>query len=293
MRPRTSHGTRFVAFAWVRMVGRGALWWIALAPTGATGTGWTGCGVSETSEAIQVGGTQGPDQVVWGEINGREITFPMEVPRINMATLLFSVPAPAATALLPGTAFEVVEVAPGTAQLVVALCDYVENPWGDYNEVNLGFLARPAGAPADVIGSFVYRMPVNQAFTCEAGNRVMGFPKTVERVDTTYTPQHVAFRLDFDSHRVLDVRLPRAAPLGDPERVDAVSYSYLDGRPFATNLAMDMGTGVVHPAEVEIEVGTGPVADELRSLGLPSAPDYCAWGEGLSATFHLGQPLEP
>ena len=39
----------------------------------------------------------------------------------------------------------------------------------------------------EVIGSFVYRMPVDQEFTCEAGNRVMGFPKTVEVIDADYT----------------------------------------------------------------------------------------------------------
>ena len=67
----------------------------------------------------------------------------------------------------------------GIAQLVVAFCDYHDNPWGDYLEINLGFLARPAGAGDEVLGSFVYRMPVDQEFTCKAGNQVMGFPKTV------------------------------------------------------------------------------------------------------------------
>ena len=46
----------------------------------------------------------------WGEIEGREITFPMEVTDFDAATLLYSVPAGAAAALLPGDAFEVVEV---------------------------------------------------------------------------------------------------------------------------------------------------------------------------------------
>lgn len=118
-------------------------------------------------------------ETVWGEIDGQVITFPMRVGAMNAATLLFTVPAAEAAALLPGDAFEVVEIAPGSAQMVVALCDYVDNPWGDYDEVNLGFLARPAGAPDDVIGSFVYRMPVNQDFTQKAGTQVMGFPKTV------------------------------------------------------------------------------------------------------------------
>lgn len=228
---------------------------------------------------------------VWGEIQGQEITFPMEVTDMNAATLLFSVPAGAAAALLPGDAFEIVEIAPGVAQFVVAACDYVVNPWGDYNELNLGFLARPAGAPADVIGSFVYRMPVNQAFTCEAGNRVMGFPKTVEVLDTEYTDDTVSFHLVMGGHDTIRITLPRAEALGAAERIDAESYSYLDGVPYSTTLSMDMGTGMIDAADVVLELGEGPVADELRSLGLPKAPDLATWGEGLSATFLLGQPI--
>lgn len=127
------------------------------------------------------------EQVAWGTIQGRPITFPMEVERYHAATMGFSVPADAAAALLPGEAFVVTEIAPGTAQLIVSLCDYRENPWGDYNEVNLGFLARPA--------------------------------------------------------------------------------------------------------DVELTLGTGPIAEELRSLRLPKAPDFCTWGEDGCATFQLGQEV--
>jgi hypothetical protein len=230
--------------------------------------------------------------VVWGTIEGREITFPMEVPDFNAATLLYSVPLDAAQALLPGDDFEALEVAPGRAQLVIAACDYVDNPWGDYREINLGFLARPTGGRgAD--GSFVYRMPVDQPFTCRAGNEVMGFPKTVEVIDCTYTDDEVAFSLTFGGEHALTLRFPRAAATGEPARVEAVSYSYLDGRPYGTVLGMDMGTGFVDPADVVVELGTGPVADELRSLGLPCPPYMCTWGEGLSATFFLGTPVGP
>ena len=231
------------------------------------------------------------DTTRWGEIQGQAITFPMEVEELRAATVLWSVPAAAAAALLPGNAFEVVEVAPGTAQLVMAAVDYVRNPWGDYDELNLGFLARPTGAPVDVIGSFVYLMPVNQAFTCEAGNRVMGFPKTVEELAATYTTTTVSFRLAMAGQHVLTLSLPRAQPTGPPERVEATSYSYLDSVPYGTDLSMDMGTGFVDPSEVVLELGDSPVADELRCLGLPGAPDVAIWGEGLSATFLLGRPI--
>jgi hypothetical protein len=83
-----------------------------------------------------------PD-VVWGAIQGRSISFPMRVPDANIATLLYTVPVAAADALLPGRAFEVVETTAGHTQLIVAACDYRDNPWGDYDEINLGLLARP------------------------------------------------------------------------------------------------------------------------------------------------------
>ena len=227
----------------------------------------------------------------WGELDGRTITFPMEVDAFHAATLGYSVPAEAAAALLPGDAFEVVETAPGTAQLIISLVDYRENPWGDYLEVNLGFLARPVGAPADVVGSFVYRMPVDQEFTCRAGNEVMGFPKVVLGIAATYTDSHVGFELRDSDDVALSVTLPRVAAVGEPSRIDTVSYSYLAGVPQATPLAMDLATGYVAAEDVELELGAGPIAEELRGLGLPTAPDFATWGEGLSAVFQLGGPV--
>jgi hypothetical protein len=230
-------------------------------------------------------------RTVWGRIQGREITFPMAVADFDAATLMFSVPAGAAQSLIPGDAFEVVAT-DGVAQLVLALCDYHENPWGDYLEINLGFLARPAGAAADVVGSFVYRMPVDQAFTCEAGNAVMGFPKTVEELSVTRDGGRVAFAMADRGEPVLSVSFPEVAAVGGGSRVESNSYSYLGGVPYETSLAMDLGTGLIDPADVLVELGTGPVADELRSLGLPQAPDLAAWGTQLTATFQLGAPVD-
>ena len=227
----------------------------------------------------------------WGEIQGQVITFPMVVEEFDAATLLFSVPSAAAAALLPGDAFEIVEVAPGVAQLVVAFCDYIRNPWGDYLELNFGFLARPVGAPEDVIGSFVYRMPVDQAFTCEAGNRVMGFPKTVERMSATHADGRCTVVLHEDGAPSVTISFPTPAGEGDIPKIESISYSYLDGVAYETPLAMDMGTGFIDPADVEVVLGDGPIARDLAGLGLPTAPDMATWGTGLAATFQLGRPV--
>jgi hypothetical protein len=231
------------------------------------------------------------EETVWGEVDGRTITFPMVVPEINAATLMFTVPYGAAEALLPDGRFEVLEVAPGVAQLVIALCDYVRNPWGDYNEINLGFLARPKGAPDSEMGSFMYRMPVDQEFTCAAGNQVMGLPKTVEQIEFRYTDETVQVHLVFDGQPTLQVTFPRVPGVGEPDAVRSESYAYLDGVPFSTTLEMEMGTGIIDPDDVVLTLGEGVVADELRSLGLPTVPDLATWGEGLRGVFLLPRPL--
>jgi len=232
------------------------------------------------------------ESIVWGSVDGREISFPMEVPDFNGLTVLYTVPRPAAQALVPGEAFDVLEVAPGLAQLIVAAVDYRDNPWGDYNELNLGFLVRPVGAAEEVMGSFVFRMPVDQAFTSKAGNEVMGFPKTVEHIEVTYTDDSFAFSLESGGAFAIRLQAPLVAPAGDPARVTSVSYSYIDGVPHGTELDIELGTGLIDPAEVVLELGTGVFADELRSLGLPKRADLAMWGEHLSATFSLGAPVQ-
>jgi hypothetical protein len=229
--------------------------------------------------------------LLWGEIEGRPITFPMAVPEVHIATAMFSVPLAAASALLPGDAFDVAETAPGEASLVIAACHYVDNPWGDYDEVNLGLMAQPRGADPAAGGTFVWRMPVNQTFTCTAGNLVMGFPKTVEEIDVVTTDDDVAFHLTSNGIHALTIGMPRVpTPTEPPTRLAAETYSYLNGVPHATTLEMDLGAPV-DPADVRIELGDGPIAEELRSLGLPAIPLLATWGESLGAVFHAARPL--
>lgn len=230
----------------------------------------------------------GPEH--WGEIDGVAIDFPLVVDEMNSATLTFTVPVEPARSLLPGVAFEVVEVAPGQGMLILALCDYIRNPWGDYNEVNFGLLVHPVGRP-DAVGAFQWRMPVDQEFTERAGRRVLGLPKTVEDLTVAYTDDSVRFTLVMGGEPTLDVALPRAAAAAGPSRQETITYSYIDGVASEVPLTIDLPTGLVHPAEVRLALGSSPAAKELASLGLPAAPDLAMWGEGLGGTFGRPRPL--
>lgn len=231
----------------------------------------------------------------WGEIDGVSIDFPVVVEDMNQLTLTFTVPLDAARDLIPGDGFEVMEVAPGSAMFVMAIVDYRKNPWGDYNEVNFGLMANPAGRP-EAGGAFVYRMPVDQEFTSIAGNRVLGLPKTVEDLTFDYRaggvgPEQVVVNLVMGGEQTLAVTFPRVTALDEPTLTDTVTFSYLDGRPTEVPLQIELGAGFVDPADVVIELGSSVVADELRGLGLPCAPDMALWGEGLRGTFLPPRPI--
>lgn len=265
---------------------------------GASGvTGAVQCAVVDAPGTLPDGPATAA--IRWGEIDGVSIDFPMVVGELRSATLTFTVPIGPARELVPGDAFEVAEVAPGSAMLVLALCDYVRNPWGDYDEVNLGLLVHPAGRP-EAVGAFQWRMPVDQPFTCAAGNRVLGLPKTVEDLGFTYTSGPgegtVSVRLTMSDEPTgsvtLLVELPRVDSVPTGARDAAVTYSYLDGRPMALPLEMVLPASLVDPSDVRIELGQGALADELRSLGLPTAPDLAMWGEELSAVFQAPRPLD-
>ncbi|MEX0768493.1 MAG: acetoacetate decarboxylase family protein [Microthrixaceae bacterium] len=226
----------------------------------------------------------------WGEIDGVSIDFPMVVDEMHQGTLTYTVPIEAARALVPGDGFEVFEVAPGQAMFLIAVVDYVRNPWGDYNEVNFGFLASPTGQP-DRVGAFVYRMPVNQEFTMKAGNQVLGLPKTVEDLTFTYSKDSILVELAMGGEPTMKLRLPRVTSAEEPTSTETVTYSYLNGVPTELPLTIQIGAAVIDPSLIQMELGSSAVAEELRSLGLPGVADMAVWGESLTGSFLLPRPV--
>lgn len=236
--------------------------------------------------------TQVTSQDHWGQIDGQDIYFPMVVDSMNQLTLTYDVDAVAATALIPGDSFQVLETMPGRAMFVVSIVDYIVNPWGSYNEVNLGFMVSLASDPA-VNGAFVYRMPVNEEFTCKAGNQVMGLPKTVEGLTFDYADGSVTVELSMDGRPTMTVVFPDAAQTEPATMTETLTFSYLGGGPTAIPLGIEVGGAVVDPGDIRIELHDSPVADELRSLGLPELPPQLAmWGKGVGGSFGRPYPLD-
>lgn len=225
------------------------------------------------------------------EIAGRTVTMPVVVRDASAGTAMFEVDAAAAQALLPGDAFTVVESSPGRSQLALATIDYRDNDLGDYHEVGATLFVTPAGGGE--AGTFITHLPVDQEFTCAAGRGIWGFPKTVERIDVEHGDGTAVTTLHMDGELVLRLALPRGGTDEMPT-MDMVTYSYIDGVPHATAFGQGgRGSQVVAGGEgVALELGTHPVAAQLRSLGLPDAPVVMStWTEHMQGTFATPTPL--
>jgi hypothetical protein len=227
------------------------------------------------------------------EIQGQTVTMPVEVRDASTGTAAFDVPVAAARELLPPE-IEPVASSEGISQVVIALIDYRDNDLGDYHEIGITFFVRPTGAPADgsADGTYISRLPVDQSFTCEAGRTIWGFPKTVEEIDWSYEDASVTATLRMDGELVMRLTVPRG---GDDEMppIPMVSYSLIDGKPFATDFTQG-GAGsqvLVGGDGVSLELGDHPVAKELASLNLPGPAVMSTWTEHMRGTFAAPRPL--
>ncbi|HEU5035226.1 MAG TPA: acetoacetate decarboxylase family protein [Mycobacteriales bacterium] len=223
------------------------------------------------------------------QILGRAVTMPVRVRDASAATVLFDVEHAAAAALCPA-GFEVIEPAQGRAQVALALVDYRDNDLGAYHEVGTILFVRPVGGGPD--GSFITHLPVDQEFTCVAGNEIWGYPKSVERIDVTQTETSSRWVLTMDGERVLDVTVPRGGSDEMP-MAPMTSYSLLGGRPHATAFSQGgSGMSVRFGGEgFALSLGAHPIGKELASLGLPATPTLTTWIERMQATFDEPRPL--
>ncbi len=227
------------------------------------------------------------------EIQGRTVSFPVEVRRARMANAVYTVPAEVVEPLVD-PAFEVAADVHGAATVVVGFVDYIDNDLGDYDEVMLATMARTRGPQPEREGTFIWRLPVNQAFTCEAGVRMLGLPKTVEDIEVTRTDAATTCTLRSDGQLVLRQTFPTLADVeGVPMPTPTVCLSRIDGTPAVSvseptgSLRMAFGA-----AGYALELGDHPWADELRALGLTDAvPTVVTVCDDWASTFQRPELL--
>jgi hypothetical protein len=228
---------------------------------------------------------------------GREVTLPVVVRDAASAAATYLVPSAAARRLLSGPELDVVELLPGRALFSIAAIDYRDNDLGDYNEVSLALFVRLRGERAGVpylgtafdfvrnrLATWIWKLPVDQRFTCAAGRGIWGFPKTVEQIAFSDVDDRRACRLVMGGRHVLTFSVRRGGARTLPDAT-MVTYSWMDGALHRTRFVSG-ATGVgLHLGGAELVLGDHPLADELRVLGLPRSSVLSVWMEHSHARF--------
>ena len=223
-------------------------------------------------------------------IEDREVTLPVEVREATSVFATFLVPARAVKRLLPQELTPLQPI-PGRAVCTIVGVDYRDGDLGAYHEVGVCFLIRPPGTRLDVLAmarnrapAYIHRLPVTTSFSCEAGRRIWGFPKDVMDIQFEEGDRTRTVSLRDDGHLVLRLSAPR----GGQRRFAGVDVEAMGnwGGPLRSTPSHMAGEGVKAGFRAgQLVLGDHPIADELRSLGLPKRPLVAGAIERFTGSF--------
>jgi hypothetical protein len=233
------------------------------------------------------------------EIQGRMIALPVYVREADSWAAQFLVSAKKAQAIVDPTGLEVAQPLPGRAIVNIAFVNYIDSDLDTYNELAVAFLVRPdsavRGSARDKmrefvrgeIGVYIHELPVTQTFTLEAGRRIWGYPKILADIDITEEHGRVRCKLDHEGAHVLTLSLKEGGPIKLPQR-ELPTYSNLDGVLRRTLWDQQAETRA-RLGGAKLELGSHPIADELRTLGLPKRALMTSTMRGMKATFFAAE----
>ena len=211
-------------------------------------------------------------------VQGLRVSMPVEIRQARAAVAMYSVPAAAAQSIIDYSGLRVLRHLPGRAVCSVLFVDYVDGDLGRYHEFGIGFGIHPPGSPArggglrsrlrGKVGLFVHRLPVDQAFTLEAGRSIWGFPKVMSSIDLDDAGQRAALRID--DQLVAELTVTPGVPVpGSGLSVPLDAYTHTDGVLRRVPWTMTATGTRTRPGGARVVLGEHPWGAELATLGLP------------------------
>jgi hypothetical protein len=257
-------------------------------------------------------GGAGPADARSWTVLGRTIGLPVEVRRAAQWGVQYLVPAAAAQRIVSPTGLEVTGPVPGKALVALAVCRYDDTDLDPYHEVAVSFVVRPHDAPpgasglqrarefaTGAVGVYIHRLPVDQEFTCAAGRDIWGFPKWVTSIDIDEPVGRGAaagtgttVRLVDDGVHVLSLTIASGGRLHLPSKAPP-SYSFRDGVLRRTTWTTSSEDVAGRLGGATLTLGDHPMADELRSLGLPKRALFSSSAGQMRASFDRAEIVTP
>jgi hypothetical protein len=226
-------------------------------------------------------------------IAGTVLSMPVKIRKANQHTAMFSVDADAAQRMIDYSGLQVCSFRSGRAVLVLMLMHYIDGDLGQYYEYGTNVMVNPPGSNASGLralqtaGAFIHHLPVDQAFTLEAGTTIWGYPKVMADF-TVRDGRQFGFDLSIDGQLALGMEFRPGLPVPSAltSRTQSQrSYSYRDGVTRETPFEMSL-TGVRYRlGGARVRLGDHPYAKELESLGLPKRAMMSSSADNVEMSF--------
>jgi len=226
-------------------------------------------------------------------IAGTVLTMPVRVRTAHQHAAMFVVDADAAQRLIDYSGLQVCRFLSKRALVVLTFMRYVESDLGEYDEYATNVMVNPPGSNASGLGAlqsagaFCHHMPVDQAFTLEAGTTIWGYPKVMADF-TVRNGRQFGFDVSIDGR--LAVSMEFRPGLSVPSRFASgkqvhSTYSYRDGILRETPGEISLTGLRYRPGGVRLRLGDHPYAKELASLGLPKRALVSSSAANVDMTF--------
>jgi hypothetical protein len=229
-------------------------------------------------------------------IQGRKVRLPVEVREATAAVAYYLVSAPAAQRLIDRSGLRIAQTLPGRTVCTIGSMEYIDGDLGRYHEVGVGFFVHePHARDLPVIGTmfglargglpvYVHQLPVDGEFTREAGCTIWGYPKFMSEIEVTREGGVETTRLAAEGQGILTQTMRMAGTRSFGTRRQ-ITFTHRDGETYRTPSSMSGEQIGARMGGVTIELGTHPMADELRSLGLPKKALFSTYIGHMRATF--------
>ena len=226
-------------------------------------------------------------------IAGTVLTMPVKIRKAEQHMAMFSVKADAAQQMIDYSGLKVCQFLPGRAIVVLMLMRYVDGDLGQYYEYGTNVMVNPPGSDASgpralqSAGAFIHHLPVDQAFTLEAGTTIWGYPKVMADF-TVRKGKAFGFDVSIDGQLAVGMEFSPGLPIPSAftsRTQENPTYSYRDGILRETIGEMSP-TGVRYRlGGVRLWLGDHPYAKELAALGLPKRAMMSGSAENVEMSF--------
>lgn len=231
-------------------------------------------------------------------IAGTVLTMPVRVRRATQHMAMFSVDADAAQRMIDYSGLQVCRYRPRRAVAVLMLMHYVDSDLGEYHEYGTNIMVNPPGSTASGLralqsaGAFIHHLPVDQAFTLEAGRNIWGYPKVMADF-AIRDGKNFGFDVTIDGQFAVGMDFRPGFPVPAPAKPqEPPTYSHLGGVTRETVGVMRPSGVRYRPGGVTVRLGDHSYARELAALGLPKRAMLSGSADNVDMTFADAQEIK-